>query len=239
MDLLKAGESSLRFVKSLGMPLGHAKTASRIGFAFSYTAGLSHKVLKSVKIAVGPSDFSALALDTLNLARSFNVPKLNTEEISKLALSVLKKGCVMLRWVERYRFIALESALLGCLERAVALNNLAKAFLRLLQDLGPARPVGSAADGDLVVSVSKILKFSLLLYAYLFDDKRVKVVTKGIRLIGNGYSLCQKYRTMKPLGNPREWTITWEQMCQIISSVALAALALYGIEKGYFSENSR
>lgn len=239
MDLLKAGESSLGFVKSLGMPLGLGKTASGIGSVFSYTSDLSQKVLKSVKIAVGPSHFSSLALDTLNLARSLNVPKPDAASISNLALSVLKKGCGMLRWLERYRFIALESGLLGHVEGIVVLSDLAKASCRLWQDLGTARPAGSTTDGDLVLPISKALKCSLLLYAYLSGDKRVKIIKKGIGLMSNGYSLYQKCPTMKPLGNPREWTITREQICQIISSIALAALALYGIEKGYFSESSR
>jgi hypothetical protein len=229
MDLLKAGELGLGYVKSLGMPLSFAKKACGIGSAFSYTKDLSQKVRKTVKIAVGSSNFSALALDTLKLIRSCNFPNLDPVEISKLALSVLKKGCSMLKWLEAYRFIPLESALLGRINGAAILSDLTKASMRLGQAVG-------RADRDLVLlSISKVLKSSLLLYSYLADDKRVKVVIKGIGFMSSGYCLYQKCRDRKP----REWTITRRQVCQIISSIALAALAFYGVEKGFFAENSR
>ncbi len=211
------------------MPLSHAKTVCGIGSAFSYTGALSQKVLKRVKIAAVPSDFSALALDTLNLARFFYAPERDPEKISKLALSILKRGYGVLRWLEEYRFIALESTLLGRLGGLAILGDLTKASMRLWQAL-------RCADRDRVLlSSSKVLKSSLLLYSYLADDKRVKVVTKGIGLMSCGYTFYQQSHTM----NPRTWTITRTQLRQIISSIALAALAFYGIEKGFFSENNR
>ncbi|HEY5235561.1 MAG TPA: hypothetical protein VIJ14_05240, partial [Rhabdochlamydiaceae bacterium] len=207
-----------------------AKTACEIGSAFSYTADFSQKAIKRIKLAVGPSDFSSLALDTLNLARSLNVPKLDTAEISKIALSVLKRSCDMLRWLERHSFIALESTLLGRLEGVAILSDLTSASVRLWQDLGPTPP----ADRDLLLSISKVLGASLLLYAYVADDKRVKVVTTGIGIMGDGYCLYYRCCTM----DPRSWTITREQVCQIISSIALASLAFYALEKGFCSESN-
>jgi hypothetical protein len=221
-SLLQAGESSLRYVKSLGMPLGLAKKSCRIGVVLPYIGVSSQGVLKAVKIARVPSDFSALALDTLKLTRSFTAPTVDTEKMRKQALSILKRGCDMLKWLEKYRFIALESALLECLEGMATLRSLTKASMRLWQGLG-------SAERNLV-SISKVLKSSLLLCSYLTDDKRVKVAIRGIGLMNDGYFLYQQCHTLPPR------TITRAQICQIISSIALAALALYGIEKGIFQK---
>ncbi len=219
-SLLQVGESSLGYVKSLRRPLGFAKKACGIGSVFPYTDGLSQRVLKAVKIARAPSNFSALALDTLSLARSFYAPTIDTKKMSKLALSILKRSCNMLRWLDKYHLITLDATLLGHLEKVTILRNLTKASIRLWQGL-------KATDLNLV-TISKVLKSSLLLYSYLADDKRVKVVIKGIGLMNNGYFLYQQCSTLK------SQTITRVQFCQIITSIALAALALYGIEKGYF-----
>lgn len=224
-SLLQAGESSLCYVKSIKRPLGLAKKACGIGAVFPYTDGLSQRALKAVKIAKAPSNFSAFALDTLSLARSFYAPIIDTKKISKLALSILKRGCGMLKWLEKYHFITLESALLGRLEGMVILSDLTKSSMRLWKDLG-------AADRNLaLLSISKVLKSSLLLYSYLADDQRVKIVLKGIEFMNDGYFLYQQCCTnpgdQQCCTNPGDWTITREQVCQIIT---LFALALYGIE---------
>lgn len=285
-SLLQAGESSLCYVKSIKRPLGFAKKACGIGAVFPYTDGLSQRALKAVKIAKAPSNFSALALDTISLARSLYAPIIDTKKISKLALSILKRGCGMLKWLEKYHFITLESALLGRLEgivifrdltedsmrlwkdlgaaatpvdrnRVIAsisnvlkssllfyahlsddkrvkkvakgidvLSDLHEASARLWQDLGPDVPV----DRDLVLSISMFVKSSLSIYSYLTDDKSVKFVIKGIGLMNDGYCLYQQCSTLK------SQTITRIHICQILTSIALAALALYGIEKGYFQK---
>lgn len=285
-SLLQAGESSLCYIKSIRKPLGLAKKACGIGAVFPYTDGLSQRALKAVKIAKAPSNFSAFALDTLHLARSFYAPIIDTKEISKLALSILERGCDMLKWLEKYHFITLGSALLRRLEGVVifrdlteasmclwkdlggaatlvdrnlviasisnvlksslllysnladgkrvkdavkgidVLRDLHKASVRLWQDLGSVVPV----DRDLVVSISKVVKSSLSIYLYLTDDKRVKFVIKGIGLMNDGYFLYHQCSTLK------SQTITRVHIYQIITSIALAALALYGVEKGYFQK---
>ena len=128
----------------------------------------------------------------------------------------------MLRWLEQYHFITMEATLLGRLEGVDVLTDLTKASMHLWKSLG-------STDQNLV-TISKVLKSSLLIYSYLTDDKRVNVVIKGIGLLNDGYFLYQQCSTLKLQ------TITRAQVCQIISSIALTALALYGIEKGYFQK---
>ncbi len=230
--LLQIGESGLGGVKSIGMPLGLAKTACGIGTVFSYTHDWSQKNAKRVGLVLGLPDFAALALDTLELARSLRLPEIQAARVSELALSILKKSCDLLQWLAQYRFLALEPQVLRGLEGASILSDLTSASASLWQDLGPTPP---PTDRDLFVSISKVLKSSLLLYVYVADDQRVKVVATGIGIVGDGYSLYQRCRTM----SPRTWTITQAHVYQIISSISLAALAYYGFEKGLFSENLR
>jgi hypothetical protein len=221
-SLLQVGESTLGYVKSVGMPLGFAKKGCGIGSVFPYTAGLSQRISQAIKIAKAPSSFSSLALDSLKLARSFYAPIIDTKKMSKLALSILKRGCDLLRWLEKYHFITLEATLLGHLDGIAILRDLTKASLLLWKSIGDAN--------QNLVSISKILKSSLLIYSYLADDKRVKVVIKGIGLMNNGYFLYQQCNTLK------SQTISRAQLCQIISSIALAALALYVIKQWCFQK---
>ncbi len=229
--ILKAGESGLGFVKSMDMPLGIAKTVCGIGSAFSYTSDLSQKVQKRVNLALGPPDFAALALDTLELARSLNVPEIPIAKVSELALSILKKSCDILGWLQNYSLITLESSVLWRLEGVAILSGLTKDSLRLWQELGPNPP----SDRDLMIIIPKVLKSSLSLYAYVADDKRVKIVTAGLGLMGDGYSFYKRCASM----NPRTWTVKREHVYQIISSIALAGLAYYAFEKGFLPESIR
>lgn len=228
LDLLKVGETGLEYVKAVGTPLGIAKTVCGIGTAFSYTHDWSQKNLKRISLAFGPPDYAALVLETLELQRTLRLPEVSSAKISKLALSILKRSCDFLLWFTQYRFITLKTPVLRGLEGVSILSDLTSASTSLWQELGPTPP----ADKDLFLSISKVLKVSLLLYVYVADDQRVKVVATGIGIAGDGYSLYQRCRTM----NPRTWTITQTQVCQIISSAALAGLTYYAFEKGMFSE---
>ncbi len=228
-NLLKAGESGLGYVQSASVPLARIKTACRMGSAFSYTSDWSRKTLKRVDLAFGPPDFAALALDTLELTRSLRLPEIQVAKVRELALSILKDSCELLQWLAEYSFITLEYPVLRRLEGVALLSDLTNASARLWEDLGATPP----EDRDLFVSISKVLKVSLLLYAYVADDQGVKVVAKGIGIARDYYKLYHKRQTL----DPRNWKFTQDQLSQIISSIAIASLAYYAFEKGYIPEN--
>jgi hypothetical protein len=226
--LLNAGASGLSFVKTIDWPLSLAKTVCNLGSAFSYTGKGSQKILKSVNLALAPADFAAFALDTFELGLYLNGTQIPVTRACQLAFSNLKKSCDMVAWLQQYRFIALESSIRLRLEGSAILSGFLKDSIRLWEDLGTHPP----SDRDLIVSIPKVLKSSLLLYAYLADDKRVKTINTGLGLCGDVYSLYRRCGTI----NPHTWTVTKEQICQTITLISVASLVYYMLEKGFISE---
>jgi hypothetical protein len=226
--LLNMGESGLEYVKSFDMPLGRVKKSCQIGSYFSSTSELSQNFLNKIHWASGPPDIAALVLDALDLVRSLKAPEIESAIVGEIALSILEKSCDVFEWLHTYSFITLESTVLWRLEGIGILSDLAASSIRLWQDLGPT----PLPDRDLIISISKVFKTSLLLYAYVTDDKRVKLITMGIGLMGDGYSLYKHRRTF----DPSTWTVTQAEVCQVITSIALAGLAYYVIEKCFITE---
>jgi hypothetical protein len=215
--LLGMGQSALGFVKSFDMPLGCVKKACQAGSFFSATTELSQEVLKSVRLAIGPSDIATLALKALALARSWKTPE------AELVLSIFQKSCDVGKWLHHLHLVPS----LGRFEVVGILSDLSIHSLHFWEDRGPHPKEGRS----LIITISKIFKACLLLYIYVTDDKRVKVIAEGIGVLGDGYSLFQKGRDY------RTWQISQVQICQIIISLSAACLTLYVIERFYLKTN--
>ena len=215
--LLSMGELALGFVKSFDMPLGYVKKACQVGSYLSATSTMSQEALKSVRLAIGPSDIATLALKALALARSWETPE------AELVLSIFQKSCDVGKWLHHLNLVPLW----GRFEVVGILSDSAIHSLHLWEDLGPHPREGRS----LIITISKIVKSSLLLYIYVTDDKRVKVIAEGIGILGDGYSLYKKGRDY------RTWQVSQAQICQIIISLVSTCLALYAIEKFYLKTN--
>ncbi len=229
--LLSIGESGLGLVKSLGTPIGVSKTVCGLGSKISYISAWSEKNVKALDFISGPPEIAALAVEGLNLIRCLvNQQSLSSQagKITELALSILKKVCETLKWMEKYSLVSLEAASLGRLDGIMAVSELLSTSLSLRQELGDTPPT----DKDLYLSLPKVLKASLLIYVYLFDNKSVKMVAAGIGVAIDGYSLYK--RSQEISFNPKNWHLTHLQIYQIITSIALAGIALYAIQKDYF-----
>jgi len=215
--LLSMGQSALGFVKSFEMPLGCVKKACQAGSYFSATSAMSQDVLKSVRLAIGPSDIATLALKTLALAASWKTPE------AELALSILQKSCDVGKWLHHLNLVPLW----GRLEGVGIICDQTIHSLHLWEDLGPHPREGRS----LIITISKVFKSSLLLYIYVTDDKRFKVIAEGVGILGDAYGLykqCQDYRN---------WQVSQARVCQIIISLMATCLALYSIEKFYLKTN--
>lgn len=218
--LLKSGESGLGLIKSFSTPLDIAKTASGIASNFSYTAGFSKKADKRLYFASGPSEVAALAIDALALSRCGL-----SSETAKLGLSLFKRSCDSIKWLERFQFIAIASPSLGHVEGVGLLSDVMSASLRLWQEWGPNPP----KDKDFIISIPNFLKASLLFYVYLTDNKKVKIVATVVGMMGDGYSFYKRSRTFS--FDYRNISLSPTQACQIITSIALACLGFCVLEK--------
>jgi hypothetical protein len=228
-NLFKVGESSLGFVKSLGTPLSIAGTACGLASHISYLAGFSEKANRRVDLFNGCSETAALVLDVVTLRRSF----WNLDRMSEYGLSVVKKSCDTLRWLDRFNFITLESFSLSRLEGLGLISDVMSASLRLWQEEGPTPP----ADADYIVSVPKFLKASLLIYVYLTDDKRVKIVATVIGVLTDSYGFYKRARSFS--FDFRALNISPSQVYKIISLTAAASVAYYVLEITYLTKALR
>ncbi|HUD02284.1 MAG TPA: hypothetical protein VMR37_08135 [Rhabdochlamydiaceae bacterium] len=217
------------FVKSFGTPLGVARTVCGLASNISCLAGFSEKANKRVDLFNGCSETAALILDVITLRRSF----WNLETMSECGLSVVKKSCDTLRWLDRFNFITLESFSLSRLEGLGLISDVMSTSLRLWQEEGPNPPM----DADYISSVPKFLKASLLVYVYLTDDQRVKIVASVIGVATDGYSFYKRARSFS--FDFRAINIAPSQAYKIISLIAAASLAYYVLEITYLTKALR
>jgi hypothetical protein len=232
MNLTQVLDTGLGALKSLSGPIGVLKTACNLSAHVPPVSGLGQKLLKRVNWAEGPPEIAALMVDALALSRLFYQKGLSASaaKITELAVSVLKKICTILQWLEQRHLVAVEPSTLGPIQGVSALCDVASSSLELLQNLD-----APLADRQLLVPACKCIKAFLVFYMYQSDNKQLNIVATGLGVVADGYTLFQKCRKV-PL-NSKDWKIAVPPVYQIISIAALVGLALYFIEKKVESEN--
>jgi hypothetical protein len=214
-NLFKAGESGLGYAKFMGTPLGIARTLCGLASHLPATAVLSERVNKRVDFFTGPSEMAALALDAFALVRCCWVTE-KQPQMNEWGLSIVKKGCDTLRWLDKFHFIEVASSCVRQVEGMGLLTDLMSSSLQLRE------------EKDFVISIPRFLKASLLIFVYLTDDKRVKIVATVFGVVADGYSFYKRARTFS--FDFRTLNIAPFQVCQIITSIALACIAYYLLE---------
>lgn len=232
MNLTQVLDTGLGALKSLSGPIGVLKTACNLSAHVPLVSGLGQKLLKRVNWAEGPPEIAALMADALALSQLLCKQELSSSaaKITELAVSILKKCCVVFQWLDQRHLVSADPSTLSPIQGISALCDVASSSLELLQNLD-APP----ADRQLFAPACKCIKAFLVFYMYQSDNKQLNVVATGLGVIADGYTLYLKCRKV-PL-NPKEWKITLPPVSQLISIAALACLALYVIEKKVESEN--
>lgn len=238
-NILNASEAGVRHLKFLGDPIGVAKTACGLASHLSATADFSEKVLKRLHWAEGPPEVASLLVDSLALGRIFlgqeAFLRTSAVKISELGVSILKKCCEIIKWLEQRHLLAVNGPLLGRIEGMSTLCDVMSSSLELWENWYAKLP----AERQLLISTCKVCKSYLLIYAYLTDNKEVnsyiKMLANGFGVVGDGYALTQ--RAQKISYEPRDWNIALPSLRQAITLIVLSCLAIYIIEKRVESDS--
>ncbi|MBS0647959.1 MAG: hypothetical protein JSS10_01890 [Verrucomicrobia bacterium] len=231
-QILNAGEAGLGALKSLGGPIGVLKTASNLSLHVPPVSGLGSKLLKRLNWAEGPPEIAALMADALALGRLLYQKGLSESagKITELAVSILKKCCTIFQWLDQRHLVSADPSDLGPIQGVSNFCDVMGSSVELWQNF-----LKLSSERQVLSPALKFLKANLQFYVYLSDNKQLNIIVTGLGVAADGYDLYQKCKKI-PL-NPKEWTITIPPMGQIISIIALGALALYVIEKKVESEN--
>jgi hypothetical protein len=115
-------------------------------------------------------------------------------KIAELGLSILKRGGEIILWAQWTGIGKFDPSFLSSIKGARYFISFQKASLRLWKDLQ-----ADSWESRLTISMTKFLKASLLLGAYLIDNKKVSfyvgIISKGLGIIHLSYNLNKcRYR---------------------------------------------
>ena len=225
MSLLsKVLDTTTQGIKYIHLPLRIAKTTCRVGAWIPLTSDLSSQVTKRVKWISGSFDAVALVAGVVALGR---VQSSQPVKGIKGGLATLKKGCDIILWTNWSGMVVLNEAAKYEIKNFKSYLGMAKYSVQLWNDI-----VVAPYKGNLVATVPKFLKASLLLIVQVSDNKRVKIyvklAVKGLDAFYSGYKLYQKYQKIDYEALQRG--LLTVEIYKVISSIAFTALTLYVVE---------